>query len=481
VILSKPFVRIRKLEGISYQENWVSRNMQQGDLIEIEITDLNHTGEGVGKYQGQVVFVADTVIGDRIQTRITYIKKSHAIGRLQAILQASPHRIRPRCIVADKCGGCQWQHIEDQFQRRVKQQQVYQALERIGGFSEPLVSYPLTGNSPLAYRNKATYPLGFSATGNVQAGYYRRGSHNLINLNQCPIQDTALNPFLAEIKNDIQQRGWSIYDEKSHQGQLRHLSLRIGRNTGEILLTLITTDWDLKGLETQAADWLAKYTNLVGVTLNYNPDRGNAIFGSQTKTIAGRDYITEKFAGLTYQLASDTFFQINTEAAEALLAVIIEKLALKGDEILIDAYCGIGTFTLPLAKQVKEVIGLESYRFSLERAEINAQLNHITNTTFILGAVEATLPQVTVKPDVILLDPPRKGCDRSVLDSLLKLQSQRIVYISCQSATLARDLQYLCQTGDYELLEVQTADFFPQTPHVECAAFLRQKRPNMLG
>ncbi|MFN7215924.1 23S rRNA (uracil(1939)-C(5))-methyltransferase RlmD, partial [Microcystis sp.] len=201
----------------------------------------------------------------------------------------------------------------------------------------------------------------------------------------------------------------------------------------------------------------------------------------QTTTIAGRDYITEKFAGLTYQLAADTFFQVNTEAAEALFAVICQKLDLKGEEILIDAYCGIGTFTLPLAKRVKEVIGLESYSFSLDRAKINAQLNNITNTTFILGAVEKTLPQLTVKPDIILLDPPRKGCDRSVLDSLLQLQSQRIVYISCQSATLARDLQYLCKTGDYQLLEVQTADFFPQTPHVECAAFLRQKTANMVG
>jgi 23S rRNA (uracil1939-C5)-methyltransferase len=455
--------------------------MQQGDLIEIEITDLNHTGEGVGKYRGQVIFVPDTVIGDRIQTRITYIKKSHAIGKLQTILQASPHRIRPRCIVADKCGGCQWQHIEDQFQRLVKKEQVQEVLTRIGGFTDPLVYPPLTGNSPLAYRNKATYPLGFSPTGNVQAGYYRRGSHHLINLNQCPIQDQALNPFLAEIKQDIQEQGWSIYDEKTHQGQLRHLSLRIGRHTGEILLTLISTDNNLQGIEAQAQQWLAKYANLVGVTVNYNPDRGNAIFGSQTTTIAGRDYITEKFAGLTYQLAADTFFQVNTEAAEALFAVICQKLDLKGEEILIDAYCGIGTFTLPLAKRVKEVIGLESYSFSLDRAKINAQLNNITNTTFILGAVEKTLPQLTVKPDIILLDPPRKGCDRSVLDSLLRLQSQRIVYISCQSATLARDLQYLCKTGDYQLLEVQTADFFPQTPHVECAAFLRQKTANMVG
>lgn len=454
--------------------------MKQGDLIEIEITDLNHTGEGVGKSEGQVIFVPDTVIGDRLQVRVIHLKKSHAIGKIQQILEPSPHRIRPRCIVADKCGGCQWQHIEDKFQREVKQHQVKQALERVGGFVDPVVFPPITGESPLGYRNKATYPLGFSATGQVQAGYYRRGSHHIVNLNQCPIQDPALNPFLAEIKKDIQARGWSIYDEKRHEGQLRHLSLRVGRKTTEVLLTLIALSDDLPGLEEQAREWLERYPDLVGVTVNENPERGNAIFGAKTRAVAGRDYITEIFARLTYQLDADTFFQINTEAAELLLNVILERLDLQGTETIIDAYCGIGTFTLPLSKWAKQVIGLESYPVSIDRARINAKINNINNVTFIPGEVEITLPGLTVNPDVILLDPPRRGCDRTVLDELIRMRPDRVVYISCQSATLARDLEYLCQKGDYELLEVRTADFFPQTAHVECAAFLRQKRPDML-
>jgi 23S rRNA (uracil1939-C5)-methyltransferase len=454
--------------------------MKQGDLLEIEITDLNHTGEGVGKYQGQVIFVADTVIGDRIKTRILYLKKSHAIGKIQQILQPSPHRIRPRCIVADKCGGCQWQHIEDEFQREVKRYQVQQSLERVGGFVDIPVHFPLTGTAPLGYRNKATYPLGVSTTGNVQAGYYRRGSHQIVNLNQCPIQDPGLNPFLADIKKDIQERGWSIYQEAQHSGQLRHLSLRVGQRTGEVLLTLIATDPDLLGIEEQARQWLEKYPHLAGVTINENSDRGNAIFGPRTRTVAGRGYITEIFAGLTYQLGTDTFFQINTEAAEALLNAILDRLDLQGTETLVDAYCGIGTFTLPLARRVKEAIGLESYAVSVDRAKINAEINEIDNVTFITGTVETTLPQLNEIPDILLLDPPRKGCDRSVLDSITRLRPDRVVYISCQSATLARDLKYLCQSGNYELLEVQTADFFPQTAHIECAAFLRQKRGDML-
>jgi 23S rRNA (uracil1939-C5)-methyltransferase len=454
--------------------------MKQGDLIHVDITDLNHTGEGVGKYQGQVIFVPDTVIGDRLQVRVLYLKKSHAIGRIHAVIRPSPHRIRPRCIVADKCGGCQWQHIDDEFQREVKRHQVQEVLERVGGFSGIPVHYPLTGTDPLSYRNKATYPLGISETGNVQAGYYRRGSHHLVNLNQCPIQDPRLNPFLAEIKKDIQKRGWSIYDEKQHSGQIRHISLRIGRQTGEVLLTLITTDPDLPGIGEQAREWLAKYPDLVGVTINENPDRGNAVFGSRTRAAAGRDYITEIFAGLTYQLSADTFFQINTEVAEALLNAILDRLNLQGTEILVDAYCGIGTFTLPLARRVKEAIGIESYPVSIDRARINAEINGIDNVTLITGQVETALPRLDRSPDIILLDPPRKGCDRSVLDSLIAIRPERVVYISCQSATLARDLRYLRESSDYELLEVQTADFFPQTAHIECAAFLRQKRVDML-
>ncbi|HAG82109.1 MAG TPA: 23S rRNA (uracil(1939)-C(5))-methyltransferase RlmD, partial [Cyanobacteria bacterium UBA12227] len=324
------------------------------------------------------------------------------------------------------------------------------------------------------YRNKTTYPLKRSATGQVQAGYYQKGSHQLINLNQCPVQDARLNPLLAEIKQDIQQQGWSIYDENRHQGRLRHLSLRIGRRTGEMLLTLIATDWTLTDLETQAQNWMKRYPNLVGICINRNRDRTNVIFGSETRCIIGRPYVREEFAGLEFQLRPDTFFQVNTEVAEKLLTVILQTLDLQGDEILVDAYCGIGTFTLPFAKQVRQAFGLEVQATAVEQAQINAQINAIANVTFHTGAVETLLPQLGIIPDIVFLDPPRKGCDPTLIATLLSALPQHIVYVSCKPATLARDLKLLCQSGDYQLTHIQPADFFPQTPHVECAAFLRK-------
>lgn len=453
---------------------------QQGQLVEVSITDLNHTGEGVGRWGGRVIFVPDTVTGDRVLVRLVRVKSNHAIGKLYQLLEKSPHRIRPSCIVADKCGGCQWQHIDYSYQLEAKQNLVAQALERIGGFTLPPVAPVLTAEASLAYRNKATYPLKRSATGQVQAGYYQQGSHQLINLNQCPVQDSRLNPLLAEIKQDIQQLGWSIYDENRHQGRLRHLSLRIGRRTGEMLLTLISTDWKLQNLDIQAQQWLSRYPKLVGVCINRNPDRTNVIFGDETRCIAGQPYLREEFAGLEFQLRPETFFQINTEAAEALLNVIVKQLGFSGNEVLVDAYCGIGTFTLPLALRVQQAIGLEVQSASVEQARLNAQLNGITNVTFQTGAVELLLPQLGIAPDIVILDPPRKGCvsavgsksPRTVIEALLETLPKRIVYVSCKPATLARDLKLLCQTGNYQLTHVQPADFFPQTSHVESVAFL---------
>ncbi|AFY35169.1 23S rRNA (uracil(1939)-C(5))-methyltransferase RlmD [Calothrix sp. PCC 7507] len=445
---------------------------QQGELIEVTIADLSDTGDGVGRYDDRVVFIPDTVPGDRAIVRLLHVKPKYAHGQLQQLLTPSPHRLRPSCIVADKCGGCQWQHIDYEFQLAAKRNQVIQALERIGGFMQPPVDPVLVAASSLGYRNKSTYPLGKSATGQVQAGYYQKASHQLVNLNQCPVQDSRLNPILAQVKQDIQQQGWPIYDENRHQGQIRHLSLRIGRRTGEMLLTLVVKDWNLPRIAHQAQEWLKSYPGLMGVSLNRNSDRTNAIFGNETRCIAGVPYLQEKFAGLEFQIRPETFFQVYTEAAEALLAVIQSELNLQGHEVLVDAYCGIGTLTLPLAQQARQVTGLEVQAAAVSQAILNAQHNGIHNITFQVGAVEKVLPNLGIIPEVVLLDPPRKGCDRAVIETLRQLKPSRIVYVSCKVATLARDLKLLCQEGLYTLTRVQPADFFPQTAHVEAAAFL---------
>ncbi|WP_073550836.1 23S rRNA (uracil(1939)-C(5))-methyltransferase RlmD [Chroogloeocystis siderophila] len=461
---------ITELSNIDAQNQ--SKNLwRQGNLVEVVIHDLSDTGDGVGKFGDRVVFVPDTVPGDRALVRLTYTKPEFARAKLYEFLESSPHRVRPSCIVADKCGGCQWQHISYKYQLEAKRNLVVQALQRIGGFKHPPVDSVLAAPSPLSYRNKATYPLGISATGQVQAGYFQKNSHQLINLNQCPIQDSRLNPLLREIKQDIQNQNWQIYDEKRHQGQIRHLALRIGRRTGEMLLTLVVKDW-IPEITTQAQKWLHRYPHLVGVAVNRNGDRTNAIFGQETQCIAGKDYLIEEFAGLQFQVRPETFFQVNTEAAEALLQEIAQQLNLHGHEVLLDAYCGIGTLSLPLAQQVRQVIGLELQPTSVQQAQRNADLNHIHNVTFQAGKVEKLLPHLEIVPDVVLLDPPRKGCDRTVIETLLQVQPPQIVYVSCKAATLARDLKLLCQTGVYHLFCVQPADFFPQTSHVECAAFL---------
>ena len=457
---------------------------RQGELLDVEIADLSDRGDGVGRWQERVVFVPDTVTGDRVRVRLVHVKPQFAHAKLVEILSPSEQRIRPRCIVADKCGGCQWQHIDYAAQLAAKQQLVTQALIRIGAIAAPPVE-PVLHAADLCYRNKATYPLRRakvdkpkagqpdSTTNSVMAGYYQKGSHHLINLNQCPIQDDRLNPLLAEIKQDIQQRGWSLYNETTHQGKLRHLGLRIGRRTGEILLTLISKEAGLVGLEAQAEAWRDRYPHLVGVLLNLNPDRTNAIFGDQTRCIVGQPHLREEFAGCTFQVGADTFFQVNTEVAESLVETILTTLNLQGTETVVDAYCGIGTLTLPIARQVQRVIGLEVQRSAIDQAYHNAALNQIENVQFQVGTVETLLPQLDVAPDIVILDPPRKGCDRAVLETLRDLHPPRIVYVSCNPATLARDLKILLPDR-YTLSRVQPADFFPQTPHVECAAFLER-------
>ena len=448
--------------------------IQQGNLVELEITDISNDGNGVGRIDNHVVFVPDTLTGDRLKARLVRVKKKYSQGKLQELISPSPERIRPRCIVADKCGGCQWQHVDYQYQLVAKRNLVIQTLQRIGGFSNPPVLEVIASNE-LGYRNKATYPLSISATGTLQAGYYQKGSHKLVNLNQCPIQDPRLNQLLAEIKQDLQKLGLPIYNEKNHQGALRHLGLRIGANTGEMLLTLVSKDRNLPGIEEQAQVWLQRYPNLVGVALNYNPHGGNVIFGKDTFLLGGRLYLKEIFAGLTLHLRPETFFQVNTPVAEALLDKIFTQLNLTGNEVVVDAYCGIGTFTLPLAQKVQQVIGIESQATAVQQAQINAKLNHIINVQFLKGKAEKLFPQLDVKPDLVFLDPPRKGCQREVIDVLLTLKPSRLVYVSCQSPSLARDLSLLCQDGVYQLTVVQPADFFPQTPHIECVAFLNLK------
>jgi 23S rRNA (uracil1939-C5)-methyltransferase len=471
------------------------RKWRQGDRVEVTIDNLSDSGDGVGRVNDLVIFIPDTVPGDRVLAKMAVVKTNYATAQLLDVLQASDDRVRPSCIVADKCGGCQWQHVSYRQQLESKREQVVQALFRIGGFDEHLqVDEVLSVGEAYHYRNKATYPLSIAERnqpeaklrdpmrsivhGQVIAGYYQKGTHSIVNLNQCPIQDTHLNPLLAEIKKDIGKAKWPIYDEKTHQGNVRHLSLRVGRRTGEILLTIVAKDRKLNDLWKQCSEWMQRF-GLVGVCLNINTEKGNVILGPETFCIVGQGYLTERFGGLKFQIRPETFFQVYTEQAEAMLYEIEQELNLTGKETIVDAYCGIGTLSLPLSKQVKRVIGIEIMASSIEQAKINAEQNGIE---FHTGRVETLLAGLLgmtdesnegmIQPDVVVLDPPRKGCDRRVLDTLLQVKANRIVYMSCNPATLARDLKILCADNVYKLTRVQPGDFFPQTTHVEAVAFL---------
>lgn len=297
---------------------------QQGETLELTITGLSSSGDGVGRWENRVVFVPDTVPGDHIQARLVFVKPTFGRGKLLEVREPGRDRVRPPCIVADKCGGCQWQTLTYEAQLTAKEHQVMEALQRVGGFSDVKLDPILAAENPLSYRNKATYPLGVSAEGTVKAGYYRKGTHQIVNLNQCPVQDDRLDPLLAEVKQDIQTQGWPIYDETTHSGLLRHLVLRVGRRTGEILLTLVSTTWDLPNLEQVAAEWKERYPALAGVCVNRNPDQTNAIFGPETQYVVGRPFLEERFAGLRFHIYPTTFFQVHTEQAELLVRCILE-------------------------------------------------------------------------------------------------------------------------------------------------------------
>ncbi|MEN9216294.1 MAG: 23S rRNA (uracil(1939)-C(5))-methyltransferase RlmD [Gloeomargarita sp. HHBFW_bins_162] len=444
---------------------------RQGQEISLEITDLNDQGEGVGRYKQRVVFVPDTVPGDRIQVRLIRVKPSYAYGKLLTIITPSPHRIKPSCIVAQDCGGCQWQHINYDYQLIAKQNQIYEALVRLGGFAHPPIHPTQSLHQPLAYRNKVTYPLGINSSGEIKAGFYEKNSHKIVNLNQCPVQDQQFNSLLQQIKQDIKKQGWSIYNEHTRKGHLRYLSLRIGRRTGEVLITLVSTTLKLTNLQKQAHQWHVQFPYIVGVCVHENSQAGNAIFTGKTHCIWGRDYLWEEFCGLRWQIRPDTFFQVNTEQAEQLVCYLKKNLNLQGNECILDAYCGIGTMSLPLAQHVQTIIGLEIHPQAVQQAQFNAEFNQIKNAQFHCGTVEALLPKLNLKPDMILLDPPRKGCDPHVIEFLIQHPVKHLVYVSCNPATLARDLRHLC-TSTYDLERLVPFDFFPQTHHVESVSFL---------
>lgn len=447
--------------------------VKKGDNIEVQIAGLGSSGEGVGKYEGFTVFVQGALPKESVQAEITLVKKNYAAGKLIKIIEASPERVGPVCPVYAECGGCQLQHLSYAGQLRMKQQQVKDALTRIGHLDTEVL--PVIGcTNPWNYRNKMQFPAASGAEGTINIGCYAASTHSVIDTGSCRIQKEANNEVLTTVRKWMHRYGISAYDEKTGKGLVRHVMSRVGVHSGEVMAVLITSAYDIPHKK-ELIEWLTKYVpNLVSVVQNINKKPTNVVMGSKTRVLYGRPTITDSLGALSFNISAQSFFQINSEQAEKLYNKALEYAALSGTETVVDVYCGTGTISLYLAKHAGKVYGIEIVAPAIEDAKKNAQDNNCHNAEFILGDAAEKLPQLLaegVKPDVVVVDPPRAGCEQKVLKAIADVEPQRIVYVSCNPASLARDLAYLSERG-YRAMTAQPVDMFPMTSHVETVVSL---------
>ena len=447
--------------------------VKQGDKIELQITGLGSSGEGVGKYDSFTIFVKGALPEEKVQVTITLVKKSYAVGRLEAIVTASPERVQPLCPVYESCGGCQLQHLSYAGQLAVKRQQVLDALSRIGHLEVEVL--PVLGaNDPWHYRNKMQFPAAMNAEGQLPIGCYATATHNVINTEGCLISKEANNAILTTVRKWMEHYNISAYDEKTGKGMVRHVMGRVGVHSGEVMAVIITAGYDLPHRAT-LVKWLQQYVpGLVSVVQNINKKQTNVVMGSKTRVLWGKESIKDSLGSLNFNISPQAFFQVNSEQAEKLYNKALEFAALAGDETVVDVYCGTGTISLYLARHAKKVYGIEIVAPAIENAKKNAEENKCANAEFILGDAAVELPKLLdsgVLPDVVLVDPPRAGCEERVLAAIAGVAPRRIVYVSCNPASLARDLHYLEEHG-YKTMMVQPVDMFSQSAHVESIALM---------
>ena len=453
---------------------------RKNDIVTLEIVDCGTDGEGIGKADGFTVFVKDAVIGDTIVAKIMKAKKNYGYGRLMEILKPSPYRVEPVCLSARQCGGCQLQAVSYEEQKVFKEKKLRGHLERIGGFTE-FPMEPLIGmDDPYHYRNKAQFPVGRNKEGRIVTGFYAGRTHAIIENRDCALGIPQNKDVLDRVIAHMEKYNIAPYDEATGKGLVRHIFVRYGFFTGELMVCLIINGQDLPH-QRELVEKLCEIPGMTSISLNMNKKRSNVILGDKVKTIWGEDYITDKIGDISYEISPLSFFQVNPKQTWKLYSKALEYADLHGEETVWDLYCGIGTISLFLAQKAKFVRGVEIVPAAIEDAKRNAQINHIENVEFFVGKAEEVLPREYEKngvyADVIVVDPPRKGCDEMLLKTILKMQPKRVVYVSCDSATLARDLRFLCDNG-YELKKVCGVDQFPQTVHVETVVLLSHKKPD---
>ena len=453
---------------------------RKNDLVTLEIEDCGIDGEGIGKADGFTVFVKDAVIGDTVTAKIIKAKKNYGYGRLMEVLKPSPYRVEPKCEFARQCGGCQLQALSYEQQLVFKTNKVKGHLERIGGFTD-IPMEPIIGMDELFhYRNKAQFPVGRNKEGKIVTGFYAGRTHNIIENRDCALGVAENKEVLDRVIAHMEKYGIEPYNEATGKGLVRHVLIRYGYFTKEVMVCLILNGNKIPKEELLVKS-LCEIPGMTSITINVNKKHSNVILGEEIRLLWGQEYITDRIGDISYQISPLSFYQVNPMQTQKLYAKALEYADLHGQETVWDLYCGIGTISLFLAQKAKFVRGVEIVPAAIENAKENAKLNGLENTEFFVGKAEEVLPREYKKngvyADVIVVDPPRKGCDETLLETMIEMNPERIVYVSCDSATLARDLKYLCERG-YELRKVCPVDQFGMTVHVETVVLLSQQKPD---
>ncbi|MCI8306879.1 MAG: 23S rRNA (uracil(1939)-C(5))-methyltransferase RlmD, partial [Lachnospiraceae bacterium] len=462
----------------------------KNDIVTLTIDDIGTEGQGIGHIDGYALFVKDALPGDRIKAKITKVKKKYGYAHLLEVLTPSPDRVRARCVNASKCGGCQLQHYSYEKQLVYKQNKVRDCLIRVGGCEETLIDSVMEPiirmDNPFNYRNKAQFPVGRAKDGGLSIGFYAGRTHSIIDCPECQIQFAVSNRVADIVRSWMTETKTEPYDEKSHTGLIRHILTRIGYRTGDVMVCLVATCSTVRGIDS-LIDSLKMIEGLRSVCLNINEDRTNKILGSEIINIYGDNYIEDYIGNVKYRISPHSFYQVNPVQTEKLYTAALEYAGLTGNEVVWDLYCGIGTISLFLAANAKRVLGVEIVVQAIEDAKINAKANGITNAAFIACAAEDIAEYLDdsaeydayASPDVVVVDPPRKGCDAGLINTILEVLPEKIVYISCDPATLARDVRLLSE-GGYQVERVRACDMFGMTVHVETVVMLSHKKTDSI-
>ncbi len=453
--------------------------IKKNDEIRLKITTLTSQGSGLGRFNDMAVFVEGSAVGDDLLVHIIKVKKNYAVGIIKKIYKSSPDRVEADCEAFGKCGGCSYRHISYEAEKREKLQSVTDAMNRIGGIDIEAENI-YTVKNPCRYRNKAQIPVGLDKNGNLITGFYSKRSHRIIPCEDCLLQMHGFRDIVSAVRRYILENPVSVYNEETGEGLIRHIYLRQGRKTGQIMVCLVINGDMLPKKEKLIEAVTSVNENIKSVVLNINKEDTNVVLGEKCVTLWGEDFIEDELCGLTFRISPLSFYQVNPEGTEILYGKAREYASLKGGETLLDLYCGTGTIGLTMAGDCKELIGVEIIPQAIENAKKNAEANGITNARFICddasGAAK-TLFDEGIRPDVVILDPPRKGCSADVIDTVVNMSPDRVVYVSCDPSTLARDCRIFEDKG-YEVAELCAVDMFPRTVHVETVVLLSQRRPD---